>query len=109
MALRDAGPEGLPLGEIGRRLVVTKANVTGLVDRLERDGLVQRDAHADRRVTMARLTAKGLDLLEAAPPRHRELLAAVLGRLKSEDKEMLISLLTQVRRGVREIQMTERN
>src|SRR5258708_1007483 len=68
MVLKDAGPEGISLGEIGRALVVTKANVTGLIDRLERNGLVERrvgapargsGSHADRRVTLAKLTKRG--------------------------------------------------
>ena len=42
LALSSAGDEGLLMGEIGERLVVTKSNVTGLVDRLESQGLARR-------------------------------------------------------------------
>src|SRR5258706_3002767 len=58
LVLREAGEEGIPLSEIGRNLVVTKANVTGLIDRLEREGLVHRDNHRHRRSTLAKLTGK---------------------------------------------------
>jgi MarR family 2-MHQ and catechol resistance regulon transcriptional repressor len=102
MVLRDADAEGLPLSEIGRHLVVTKANVTGLIDRLEREGLVQRDSHSDRRVTLAKLTTKGAALLEEALPRHQQLLAELLDFLTPEEKEQLITLLTKLRRGLRE-------
>jgi MarR family 2-MHQ and catechol resistance regulon transcriptional repressor len=102
LALRDAAPEGLPMSEIGRHLVVTKANVTGLIDRLERDGLAQRESHNDRRVTLIRLTEKGAALLETALPRHRQLLAELLGDLTTTEKELLIGLLTRLRRGLRE-------
>ena len=101
LVLRAAGTDGLSLGELGRRLVVTKANVTGLIDRLEREGLVQRDSHSDRRVTLARLTARGTLLLEEALPRHLRLLAGLLECLSSEEKEQLIALLTKLRRGLR--------
>lgn len=101
LVLRAAGADGLALGEIGRRLVVTKANVTGLIDRLERDGLVHRDPHSDRRVTLARLTEKGNQLLEEALPRHLRLLAGLMDCLAPDEKEQLIALLTKLRRGLR--------
>ena len=57
--------EGLTLGEIGDRLGVTGGNVTGVVDRLERSGLVYRDRDKrDRRVVRAKLTPKGVGLHE---------------------------------------------
>jgi MarR family 2-MHQ and catechol resistance regulon transcriptional repressor len=102
LALREAGPEGLPLGEIGRRLVVTKANVTGLIDRLEREGLAERAGSADRRVTLARLTERGTAVLEAALPLHQQRLARLLDCLSAQEKEQLIGLLTRLRRGLRE-------
>ena len=102
LVLRDAGSAGLPLSEIGRHLVVTKASVTGLIDRLEREKLVQRDSHSDRRVTLAKLTEKGAALLEAALPRHRQVLAELLDALTADEKEQLIGLLTKLRRGLRE-------
>src|SRR3990172_8371136 len=52
-----ARSEGLPLSTIGERLLVTAGNVTGIVDRLERDGYVYRDRKdIDRRVITAKLT-----------------------------------------------------
>jgi len=110
LVLRSAVPEGLPLGEIGRRLVVTKPNVTGLVDRLERQGLVTRDAanEKDRRVIRARLTDSGRALLEEALPRQRQVLADVLDCLALDEKRQLITLLTRLRRGMRENGRTDR-
>jgi MarR family 2-MHQ and catechol resistance regulon transcriptional repressor len=104
LVLRDIGPEGLPLSELGRRLIVTKANVTGLIDRLEREGLVQRESHTDRRVTLAKLTGKGLAVLEEAVPHHQQLLSHLLDCLTVEEKEQLITLLTKLRRGLRQKQ-----
>jgi len=103
LVLRSAGGEGLPLSEIGRRLVVTKANVTGLVDRLERDGLVERAAQpGDRRVTIARLTPSGSRLLDDILPSHQALLGELTGGLTGVEKEQLIVLLTKLRRGLRQ-------
>ena len=54
------------LSQLGQSLLVTKANITGMVDRLERDGLVERRRdHSDRRLWWVRLTQKGREALEA--------------------------------------------
>lgn len=53
-------PNGLRLGELSKRTMVTNGNVTGLVERLEADGIVVRETpDDDRRVTVAKLTKKG--------------------------------------------------
>jgi DNA-binding MarR family transcriptional regulator len=60
LAQLDREPEGLRLGEISKRTMVTNGNITGLVERLEADGLVYRETPGDdRRVTVARLTDAG--------------------------------------------------
>jgi len=101
LVLRRAGPPGLLMGEIGQRLVVTKSNVTGLVDRLERQGLVARSDHRDRRATVVQLTDAGAELLERAGPRHAKLLAELTGCFTDEEKRTLIRLLSKLRRELR--------
>jgi DNA-binding MarR family transcriptional regulator len=60
MAQLDREPEGLSMGELSARMMVTGGNVTGIVDQLESEGLVQRAAHpSDRRAYQVRLTAAG--------------------------------------------------
>jgi len=75
-------PEGLRLGELSRRTMVTNGNVTGLADRLEADGLVLRETlEGDRRVTVAKLTRKGREHFAVMAKAHegwlRELMADV--------------------------------
>ena len=101
LVLRAAGPEGLLMGEIGRRLVVTKANVTGLIDRLERQGMVVRAENADRRATVVHLTEAGAGLLDRTMPRHAEWLADLTGCLTVEEKLTLVRLLDKLRRELR--------
>jgi DNA-binding MarR family transcriptional regulator len=58
--LGSAPDHRLPLGELADQLEVTPRNITGLIDHLERDGLVERiDDPDDRRLTYARLTPAG--------------------------------------------------
>ncbi len=65
----------LPLGKMGQRLQVHAASVTNTVDRLERDGLVERRPHPDDgRTTLASITDAGRSMAEAA--------AAALGEIE---------------------------
>ena len=67
MILRVSRRGSLPLGKIGARLQVHPTSVTNLVDGLERDGLVRREAHEqDRRATLAIITGRGLEIADAA-------------------------------------------
>src|SRR5215207_4476595 len=64
--LRGAHPDGHPRFEIAKRLVSRAPDVTRLIDRLERQGLVERGWSAEnRRHSIARITTAGLDLLAA--------------------------------------------
>ena len=101
LILLQASPDGLPLGELGRRLVVTKPNVTGLIDRLEQKGLVERAVSADRRVTLARITPAGRRLTDDIAPRHAALLCRLVSGLTAAEKQTLSALLTRLRRGIR--------
>src|SRR5882762_8093802 len=61
--LRGA-PEGLPCGEIASRMVTRDPDITRLLDRLEKRGLISRCRETkDRRTVMARITPDGLKLL----------------------------------------------
>ena len=67
--LRGAHPEGYPRREIGRRMLERAPDVTRLIDRLERRGLAERvRSESDRRLSVTRITRKGLDLVERLKP-----------------------------------------
>lgn len=91
MALLLHLPDGAPLGALATRMHVSPRNVTGLVDNLERDGLVARVPDpADRRSVLAQLTDRGREvisgLFEESVHFQRDLLAdftpAELGDLR---------------------------
>ncbi|GMA14280.1 MarR family transcriptional regulator (plasmid) [Deinococcus metallilatus] len=97
LAQLERAPAGLRMGELSQRLMVTKGNVTGLADQLEREGLVERVNGPDRRSVVLRLTERGreafaamasvhedwvIELLSALTPAEQEQLHALLGRLK---------------------------
>ena len=67
--LRGAGPHGAACGEIGAQLIEHDPDITRLVDRLDRQKLVDRSRDAtDRRVVRTRITDRGLELLAALDP-----------------------------------------
>lgn len=67
--LRGAGDEGMPCQVVGSRLIQRVPDVTRLLDRMEREGLIVRERSSeDRRVVLARLTSEGrrrVDALDA--------------------------------------------
>lgn len=101
LVLQAAGPDGLRMGEIGKRLVVTRANVTGLVDRMERRGLVSRRGPEDRRATVVSLTNVGRSLLRDTLPHYSRLASQLTAGLTERDKRSLVRVLTKLRRELR--------
>jgi DNA-binding MarR family transcriptional regulator len=80
--LLDGRPEGLSQTELGRELVMHRSNITGLADRLERRGLVQRrDVASDRRAYCVVLTRTGADLLGEILPHYYEAAERTAGHL----------------------------
>jgi DNA-binding MarR family transcriptional regulator len=96
--LRGAGAEGLPCSEIGERMITRDPDVTRLLNRLEKRGLVVRvRAKIDRRVIHGKITAAGLRLLrEMDEPveRHNR---AMLKHVGKQELGELIELLELVR------------
>src|SRR5262249_31522734 len=87
-------PEGLACGEIGCRMITRDPDVTRLLDRLEKRGLISRSREtADRRTVTARITPEGLKVLsrldEPVQSAHRRL----LGHLGRERLKALTDLL----------------
>jgi DNA-binding MarR family transcriptional regulator len=63
--LRGAAPEGLACREIGERLISHDPDITRLLDRMEKRGLITRERQKDdRRVVKTRITPQGLGLLK---------------------------------------------
>ncbi|MHB8654883.1 MAG: MarR family winged helix-turn-helix transcriptional regulator [Terriglobia bacterium] len=95
--LRGA-PQGLPCGEIASRMITRDPDITRLLDRLEKRGVISRcRENMDRRTVMVRITPQGLRLLtrldEPVRTTHRKQLGP-LGRMRLQ---VLIGLLRDLR------------
>lgn len=100
MQLYLADEKGLTPSECAQRADVTKATITGLLDGLERDGLVRRLPDVtDRRMLRLQLTHKGRDLLSQMLPDHFCRTTDLMANLTDSEKKTLIKLLNKVRTG----------
>jgi DNA-binding MarR family transcriptional regulator len=96
--LRGAQPEALPTMEIASRMIENAPGITGLLDRLEEKGLVQRARDADdRRCSRCSITAKGLALLKEMDAHVDRAEESALQMLDDKDLEKLIQILEAVR------------
>ncbi len=101
LAQLDAARGSLTMGELSARLMVTSGNVTGLIDAMEREGLVSRRPHpSDRRSTLISTTDAGRDLFARMAPAHADWLAALMAGLSQGDTRTLLILLGRLKQGL---------
>jgi MarR family 2-MHQ and catechol resistance regulon transcriptional repressor len=98
-ALRVMARHGpTPMKTLSDELLVTAANITGIVDRLESKGLVRRAASSeDRRATIVELTTGGMRLQEAVTKKYVGFLQKALQSFSSEEQQTLSILLAKLR------------
>jgi len=90
--------DGQTLASLSRRMLVTAGNLTGLVDRAERDRLVVRRADPrDRRLSRVYLTRKGRGLVTDLMPRHAAHVEAIFAGLDPRERRELRRLLGKLR------------
>jgi DNA-binding MarR family transcriptional regulator len=83
--------------ELAELAGVTRATMTGLIDTLERDGLVKREpARDDRRMMSVTLTAKARALLDAVLPPHFRHMARLMATLDESERKTLVRLLNKI-------------
>ena len=83
--------------ELADRTGVTRATITGLVDTLERDGLVTRTPDlSDGRMMSVRLTAKGERLLREILPSHFQRMAQLMEPLDEDERRTMVRLLNKI-------------
>lgn len=87
--------------ELAEAAGVTRATMTGLVDTLERDGLVARDPDLDdRRVIRVSLTKVGQDFLDGMLPDYFRAVSAIIQPLSEAERKQLVRLLMKIQQGL---------
>jgi DNA-binding MarR family transcriptional regulator len=91
-------PAGLKMNELSRHLMVTGGNVTGIVDLLEKEGLVERTAEpADRRAYRVRLTRAGRKAFAEMARAHEGWIVELLGGLSRQERAETYRLLARMK------------
>lgn len=95
MAQLYRSPDGtLTMSQLGRSLMVTGGNITGLTDRLAREGLVERIPHpSDRRSRVIGLSEKGRAAFETMAEVHEEWIRELMSGLGEDEQEHLMGQL----------------
>jgi DNA-binding MarR family transcriptional regulator len=98
LAQLDKMSDGITLGELSRRMMVTNGNVTGLVDRLVAEGLIARHASPkDRRVQIVKLTAAGRRTFRTMARANGDWISDIFAELDANDIEALMHLLAKTK------------
>jgi DNA-binding MarR family transcriptional regulator len=94
LAQLERSPDGLTMGELSQRMMVTGGSVTGITDQLEAEGLVARGAHpSDRRAWVVRLTPAGRRLFRRMAATHEGWIAELLAGWSPEELQRVQALL----------------
>jgi len=97
MAALYREPGGMMMSEISRFLMVSNGNVTGIVDRLVKDGLVKRfQRDGDRRSWIICLTKKGTTNFEQMAAAHERWIDQLFGDFSADEAEQLRSVLSRL-------------
>jgi len=102
LAQLDKAPGGMTLGELSQRMMVSNGNVTGLVERLASQGLIERRASpTDRRAQLVSLSAEGRKSFRAMARTHENWIAEIFGDLSHDEIEQLMQLLARTKTSAR--------
>ena len=98
MILKEHRRDGLSQQELSKQLIVTKSNVVGLIDRLQRSGHVAREAHpSDRRFNQIVLTRKGEQLEAKIEKLYFKEVDKMMNVLSPSEKKTVIRAMERVR------------
>jgi DNA-binding MarR family transcriptional regulator len=108
LAQLDKAPNGMTLGELSQRMMVSNGNVTGLTERLVEQGLLDRRASpTDRRAQIVSLTAEGRRAFRSMARTHEDWIADIFSGLSATEIDTLMNLLAKTKASTRKA-VTER-
>jgi DNA-binding MarR family transcriptional regulator len=103
MAQLERYPDGLRMGELSKRMMVTGGNITGITDQLEQEQLVVRVPDpSDRRAYSVKLTDAGRQAFAEMAVVHEAWVAELLRDLSGDEKNQLIRLFSKMRKHLHE-------
>ncbi len=101
MAQLDRAPDGLTMGELSQRMMVSGGNVSGIANQLSGEGLIDRSPVPDNRRTLCvTLTDKGRGRFADMAAAHERWVVEMLGDLSQAEHQQIMMHLTKLKRGV---------
>ena len=98
LAALHATPAGMRMSELSKQLVVSNGNVTGVVEKLVTEGLVEREnQESDRRAFLVRITEKGKVLMDEMTAVHRGWIDEIFEDISEPDIARAISVMMDIR------------
>ena len=95
--------EGLSQAQLSGMMLVNRANITSLIDRMEKIDLVIRTpAPSDRRSNIVKLTMRGWELLAKIEPLYAKEVKRIMAVLKQDEQKIVIELLEKIRGNISE-------
>ena len=93
--------DGLSQAQLSSMMLVNRANITSLIDRMEKADLVIRTpAPRDRRSNIVKLTGRGKELLAEIEPRYTKEVKRIMAALKINEQKTVIEMLERIRGNV---------
>jgi len=106
LAQLEREPDGLTMGELSQRLMVTGGNVTGITDQLEAEGLVKRAPHpSDRRAFSVQLTPAGKRQFRRMAAVHEQWVIELFAGWSADEKAQVYALLAGLKRHLGSVDM----
>ena len=98
MSQLERSPQGLKMGELSKRMMVTGGNVTGITDQLVREGLVVReDSPKDRRAYIVKLTPEGRRSFRRMAEAHEGWMVDLFAGMEEKQRDELYDLLASLK------------
>ncbi|WP_280156626.1 MarR family transcriptional regulator [Piscinibacter sp. XHJ-5] len=106
LAQLEREPDGLTMGELSQRLMVTGGNITGITDQLEAEGLVKRAPHpSDRRAFAVQLTPAGRRQFRRMAAVHEQWVIELFAGWSADEKTQVYGLLAGLKRHLAAIEV----
>jgi len=98
LSYQSGAKGGLSQARLSDMMLVNRANVTSLIDRMEKGGLVVRTADEnDRRYNIVKLTSKGKKLLARVEPLYAQEVKRVMSSAGAAEQKKLVTILEKIR------------
>ena len=96
-------PHGVNISDVMSEYRVSSATMTGIIDTLEKEGLIERiRSPKDRRRVNVRITAAGSEFMDDFLPRHHAYMKVFTSRLGKRERQTLVTLMTTLHQGIAE-------